>query len=518
MKRSINRFKRTSNVFLILVFLLISVIPGLSFATSLTILHTNDTHSHLLPFSYPSIVDPCSPFADLRERNDIGGIARRATLVKQIRAELKQKGIKVWLVDAGDFSDGTPFSTEYHGEADVAAMNAVGYEFGTLGNHEFYYTLARTRKLITLARYPIFCANATVTATGEPLTKAYKVQMVGPVRVGIFGLVTRKAASDPPDPEGVKVADEVVTAQKIISELRSKADIIVLISHCGEDVDKRLASAVPDIDVIVGGHTHSRLPSGEFIWRSEDLMVDSVNGTIIVQAHQWGGELGRCDLLFEKDPVGRWHVNRYRARLLPVTTAIQPDAEVAAVVNKYWNPIAPRYAEVIGQALGDFSSRGDDLTEYNLMDDAIRETFGTEVVVENLGGVRSHLVKGKITRGDLATLDPFDNTIVTFKITGLQLREILKTYTPAVSGVRYRMENGELAEVTVNGQPVKDNQTYTGATNSYFAGKALKDLEVHDTKKPRLDVLIDYIRQKGTIRPAYDGRRVVIGGDRMKRH
>jgi 5'-nucleotidase len=184
---------------------------------------------------------------------------------------------------------------------------------------------------------------------------------------------------------------------------------------------------------------------------------------------------------------------------------------VAAVVNKYWNPIAPRYAEVIGQALGDFSSRCDDRAEYNLMADAIRETFGTEVVVENLGGIRSPLVKGKITRGDLVTLDPFDNTIVTFKITGLQLREILKTYAPAVSGLRYRMENGELIEVTVNGKSVQDNQTYTGATNSYFARKALKDLEVHDTKRPRLDVLIDYIRQKGTIRPVYDGRRVVIG-------
>ena len=228
--------------------------------------------------------------------------------------------------------------------------------------------------------------------------------------------------------------------------------------------------------------------------------------------------MGRCDLLFEKNSDGRWHVNRYRVRLIPVTAAIQPDAEVTAVVNKYWNPIAPRYAEVIGQALGDFSSQGDDLTEYNLMDDAIRETFRMEVVVENLGGVRSHLVKGKITRGDLATLDPFGNTIVTFKITGLHLREILKTYTPAVSGVRYRMENGELVEVTVNGQSVKDNRTYTGATNSYFAGKALKDLEVHDTKKPRLDVLIEYIRQKGTIRPVYDGRRVVIDSDRMINH
>jgi 2',3'-cyclic-nucleotide 2'-phosphodiesterase (5'-nucleotidase family) len=239
-------------------------------------------------------------------------------------------------------------------------------------------------------------------------------------------------------------------------------------------------------------------------------VADAVNGTIIVQAHQWGGEMGRCDLLFEKDSTGAWHVNRYRSRLIPVTAAIQPDERVAAVVNQYWNPIASRYAEVIGQAAGDFISRCDDLAEYNLVTDAIRANFGTEVELENLGGVRSPLVKGKITHGDLVTLDPFSNTIVTFKITGLQLREILKKYAPAVSGVCYRMENGELIEVTVNGQPLQDDRTYTGASNSYFAGYALKGLEVQDTKKPRLGILIEYIRQKGTIRPVYDGRRVVI--------
>ena len=79
----------------------------------------------------------------------------------------------------------------------------------------------------------------------------------------------------------------------------------MLLSHAGEDVDERLAAEVPDIDVIVGGHSHSRLPSGNFVWRSEDLPCADANGTVIVQAHQWGGELGRLDLLFEQDAEGR---------------------------------------------------------------------------------------------------------------------------------------------------------------------------------------------------------------------
>ena len=452
MKRSGHIFQRTAGILSLVVLLVVCLTSGYCLAASLTILHTNDTHGHLLPFSYPSMNDFCSSLSDLQERKDIGGIARRAALVKQIRSELRKKGAPVWLVDAGDFSDGTPFSIEYHGEADVAAMNAAGYNFATLGNHEFNHTLAQLRKLVGLARYPVLCANVTIAATGEPLTQAYRVERVGPIRVGIFGLVTTDAASYPAGREGVIVADGIETARKVVAVLRSRADLIVLISHCGEDLDKKLASAVPGIDVIVGGHSHSRLPSGEFVWRSDDLMADRVNGTIIVQAHQWGGELGRCDLLFKKGRSGKWHVDRYRARLIPVTSAYPPDAGVAVVVDKYWGPVASRYEEIIGQAGGDFVSRGDDWAEYNLVTDAIRETFGTEVEFENQGGVRSPLIKGKITRGDMVNLDPFNNTIVTFKITGLQLGMSLESRLRPFqeSAIGWRTENSQKLRSTAS--------------------------------------------------------------------
>jgi 5'-nucleotidase/UDP-sugar diphosphatase len=509
-------------IFFLSVLFFVSLIPGLCLAASLTILHTNDTHSHLLPFSYPTAPDPCSPataLSGLPGGTNIGGIARRATLVKQLSSELKAKGIPVWLVDAGDFSDGTLFSLEYRGEADVAAMNAVGYAFATLGNHEFIHSLAQTRRLVGLARYPILCANALLKDTKEPLAQLYQVEQAGPIRVGIFGLVTIEARTYPAAKEGVSIADPVRTARKVVARLRAeKADIIVLISHCGEEMDKQLASVVPGIDVIVGGHSHSRLPSGEFIPRTVEVTAGKADGTIIVQAYQWGGELGRCDVLFKQDPAGVWHVDRYRARLIPITAALEPDAGVAAVVDRYWRPIAPRYAEVIGEAVDDFSSRCNDWAEYNLVADAIRETFNTEIELENIGGVRSPLLKGEITRGDIVALDPFANTVVTFKITGRQLRKVLERYAPAVSGVRYRLEKGELIEVLVKGEPLQDNRRYTGATNSYFAGRAFKGARVRfqDTGKQRLEVLINYIRQKGVIRPVFDGRRVVIDDSPLK--
>jgi 2',3'-cyclic-nucleotide 2'-phosphodiesterase (5'-nucleotidase family) len=476
----------------------------------LTILHTNDTHGHLLPFSYPDSAASGRELQGLRQYKDIGGIARRATIAGRVRAERKAKGVETWLIDAGDYSDGTPFSIEYHGEADVAAMNAARYDFGTIGNHEANNPLAQLRRLIGQTKFPLVCANAIERGTGKPLLPPFVVRSVGPVRVGIFGLLTSEAGTYPAAKEGFDVLPEIATARQVVAQLRGKADIVVLISHAGDDTDQKLAAEVPEIDVIVGGHSHTRIPLGEEVWHSDELKASSVNGTIIVQAHQWGGELGRLDLLFAKDRLGAWHVDRYRARLIPVTADIPEDPGVAAVVSQFWGPIAQRYGEVLGQAAGEFSSVGSDLAEYNLMADALRESTHADFAVENLGGIRAPLLKGAVTRGDLVTLDPFGNTVVTFKMTGAQLRQLLQRYGPAVSGIRYRVENRTLVEASVGGAPIDDGRVYAGVTNSYFAGYAIKGAtEVIDTKKPRLDLLIQYIRDKGTIRPAYDGRRVV---------
>ncbi len=496
----------------LLVFFLL-LLPALAFSQTvpLTILHTNDTHSHLLPFSYPAIVPPGSDLAGLRERTNIGGIARRATLVRRLREELGKQGTTVWLMDAGDFSDGTPFSLEYHGEADAAAMNAVGYDFGALGNHEFNNPLSRLKNLIGMFRYPVLCANATETSTGKLLAQASEIRTLGPLKIGIFGLVTHDTATYPAAREGVTISDEIKTSQEMVRKLRPNADIVIAISHSGEQLDEKIAAAVPGLDVIVGGHSHSRLPSGDFVWHSDQLKAREVNGTVIVQAHQWGGELGRLDLLFEKDDRGAWHADRYRARLIPVTSDIPEDSAVASVVERYWKPIAARYGKIIGQAAADFMERGDDLANYNLMADAIRETYGAEIELENMGGVRAPMLQGPITLENLVDMDPFDNTIVTFKVSGRRLKTILESFRPAVSGLRYRIENNALTGVTVGGQPLREDRVYTATTNSYFARMALKGIQTADTGRQRLEVLIEYIRKKGTVHPVFDGRRVIIG-------
>lgn len=500
-----------SLVVLMLLFWTHASINAQSNEVKLTILHTNDTHGHLLPFSYPNTYNTDDPIGLLPQRQDIGGAARRATLVKQIRKATKNP---VLLVDCGDICDGTPFSTEYRGEADIAAMNAIGYDYACPGNHEYNNTLAQVRKLIQMAKFPMLSANSKVKADGSSLFQPYVIREVSGVRVALIGLMTIEARTYPAATNDLEMERPVDATKKLIREVRSKADFVIALTHIGIDEDMRLALEVPGIDVIVGGHSHTLLPQPIMVPNPTDLRPNSVRGTVIVQAHQWGGSLGRLDLTLRPQTTGAWTVASYAGRLLPITKDIKEDPETVAVVAKYWDPIKAKYGEVLGRAEEDFVQKGEDLAHYNLVADAVREAYKLDFNIENIGGIRAPLVKGNITYGDMVTLDPFGNTVVTFKATGRQVKNLLSRYRPAVSGIRYVYQDSRLQEVTIGGETIDDDKVYSGATNSYYADRILTDIpEKQDTKKPRLEVVLEYIRTKKNIKPVYDGRRFVRAVD-----
>ncbi len=473
----------------------------------LTILHTNDTHGHLLPFSYPDIRERSSFVSVLREKRDIGGAARRAALVRRIRAE---GGHATLVTDSGDLCDGTPFSTEYHGEADVAALNAMGVDLACPGNHEYSNPLSQVKRLIAEAKFPFLSANSLEKATGSPVFTPYTIRTVDGVRIAFFGLMTYDARTYPAAKSELTMEVPLETARKLVPELRKKADLVIALTHIGVEEDMELAAVVPGIDVIVGGHSHTYLPHPILIPHPNDLRPHSVKGTVIVQDYQWGGSLGRLDLTFHREAGEDWTVSAYRGTLLPVNRSLPEDPAVAQVVESYWAPIRAKYGEVLGEAAADFIQKGDDYAEYNLVCDAEREATGAEVVLENFGGVRAPLAQGKITYGDLISMDPFGNTLVTFHATGKQIKAILERYTPAVSGLRYRVERGELKEVLAGNTPIDENRVYSGATNSYYAKFILEGIpDSRDTKKPRLDTTLAFVRKQKRITPVFDGRRRV---------
>ena len=475
----------------------------------LTILHTNDTHGHLLPFSYPEGIAPDSQEAALPHKANIGGVARRATLIRRLREALQPYPALV--IDAGDYMDGTPFSLEFQGEADVACMNACGYDFATLGNHEFSNPLDTVLRLVKMGKFQTVCANLRYRDSGEPLVPPYVITQVGELRVALFGLVLQDTQNYRGARERVEVLNPFEVARTLVPQLRQQADVVILISHLGFSDDERLAREVPGIDVIVGGHSHTRLAEPRFVEWAQKAPVN-LGGTVIVQAHQWGGELGRLDLLFWRNAdTNRLEIVGYKAQLIPITADLPEDPATKRVLERYWKRIAGKYGRIVGTATDDFVRRGDDYAHYYLVGDAVRASLGAEFDLQNMFGIRIELARGPISYFDLARMMPFGNTVVRFEITGRDLKRLLAEQRPTVSGIRYRVENRRLIEATINGQPIEDDKVYKGTTNSYFADRYLKPLGVPyaDTGKKLLDVVADYIRRQRKVSPVYDGRRVV---------
>ena len=230
---------------LLIISTLLFSVAGCRKTVTLTVLHTNDTHSQVEPNS-----------------KDLGGYARRMGLIEQERAIDPE----LLLVDAGDFCQGTPYFNYYHGRVELDAMNRMGYDAGTLGNHEFDNGLDTLAAVLQTAKFPIVCANYDFTGTVmEGVVKPYTIVQKGQLKIGIFGLGC--------DPKGI-IADKnfepavylasYPVAQAMADTLRAQGcDIVVCLSHVGtygkaeEDVcDVQLAKHTRGIDVIIGGHTH----------------------------------------------------------------------------------------------------------------------------------------------------------------------------------------------------------------------------------------------------------------------
>jgi 5'-nucleotidase len=257
----------------------------------LTILHTNDTHSRLEPFPM-----------DGGRNQGLGGIAGRAELIRQIRAAEEH----VLLLDAGDIFQGTPFFNLYKGEPEIKAMTSMGYDASTIGNHDFDAGMENLAlQLTNHARFPMLVANYDFTGTPlENKTQPYKVFKKGKLRVGVFGISIEGRGLIPDSLFGeTKYLDPVQKANETAAKLKKEkgCDMIICLSHLGYQYkesnkvsDETLAKETENIDLIIGGHTHTFL----------DKPVEYINkkgDTVIVNQVGFAGIiLGRLDFEFSK--------------------------------------------------------------------------------------------------------------------------------------------------------------------------------------------------------------------------
>lgn len=239
----------------ILTILTIAVAVTLTAAAKgrqLLILHTNDTHSCVLPLN-PNLADTM-----LAGR---GGFLRRAAMIDQMRKEDKD----LLLLDSGDFSQGSPYYTMFKGDVETELMNIMGYDAATIGNHEFDFGLENMARIFRKAKFPIVCANYDFTGTVvEGLVKPYVIIKRKGVRIGIFGLSPKLDGLVMVSTcAGVRYSDPIKTANAVADKLKNeeKCDVVICLSHLGWDEaglnDMEMMAKTRNIDLVLGGHSHS---------------------------------------------------------------------------------------------------------------------------------------------------------------------------------------------------------------------------------------------------------------------
>lgn len=497
---------------LLLVLLLAS--PADCGATRLRILYVNDFHGFAMPYQ------PLGGSAPL------GGVAYLAGAVDRLRT-----GRPTLLLAAGDMIQGNIWANLFQGRSAIALMNAMKFDAMVVGNHEFDFGQRLLQKRIAEAHFPVLGANVG----GLPQLKPYVIKNLAGLRVGIIGVVTQDTpiSTHPRNVQGLTFSSPEAAVRKHLPEVRSKADLVIVLSHIGYAADRTLAEKVPGIPVIVGGHSHTKL-----------LQPVVVGHTIIVQAWEHAKALGVLDLDLEDGKIIKCHGYLQEIKPEPGTA----DPQIQALVNTYNRKVEAVLDKTVGSTLVDLDGDQVRTRETNLGDlvaDIMRETAGADAAIINGGGIRTSIPRGKIKLKNVYSILPFNNYLVAVRLTGKQVKEALEHGVsdlsehagrfPQVSGLAFTYNPGapagsRIQEITLGGRPLDPQKTYVVATNDFLAAggdgykvfrEALKDkadagfqealttgdnLVYCDQSRWLRDLVIDYLKAHKKIAPRTQDR------------
>ncbi len=253
----------------VLYMLLLFTAVGAYAQKHLEVLHTNDTHSCIMPLN-PNLADTAVAGR--------GGFLRRVAMIKEERT----KNPDLLLIDSGDFSQGSPFYTMFKGDVEVGLMNLMGYDAVTIGNHEFDFGLENMARIFKMAKFPVVCANYDFTGTCvEGLVKPYVIIKRNGLKIGLFGLSPQlEGLVDLSKCKGVTYLDPVEVGNRVAAELKhdKKCDVVICVSHLGwlrpdEMGDQKLLASSKDIDLVLGGHSHSYFKALRYVNNADGKAV-----------------------------------------------------------------------------------------------------------------------------------------------------------------------------------------------------------------------------------------------------
>jgi 5'-nucleotidase/UDP-sugar diphosphatase len=443
------------------------------------VLHTNDLHGQVLPRKATWLKRDPAPM--------IGGLPRVAAYVNRVKAEAEKNGEIVFVVDAGDWFQGTPEGMVDDGAGFVRAIALVGYDALCIGNHDFDHGIPNLVTILKSTSLPAVAANLDDKKTNKPVdwVPQYRIVERGGLRVAFVGLVTPATPEiTHPDAKTLDFVATSVALERVEKELESKVDWIVPLTHEGVDDDKKLAAAHPELDLIVGGHSHTFLRTKEN--DTGKVKEDGLRAgkTLIVQTGSKAEAVGRVDVWLDKATK---RVVESKEKLVDLDEDPKPEFANAAVM-KACDELAARneqrMKEVIGTLTATAEKSKDPLTSSamgNLLSDALRAYAVADVGLMNRGGIRAELQGGPITRRDVFEVMPFDNNVVVLKMTGAELEGLVRNAIEGkahsgieVSGMTIQVlvdaaGTRKLTGIHVGDKPVDAAKVYRVVMNSFMA-------------------------------------------------
>ena len=490
--------------FILILTMVVLTLPSSLPAVELTLLYWSDHHAQHLP----------ERIEIEGKEVEVGGSAYLAGMVDELRAGSPRTLVLV----AGDEFTGTPVSSITKGHSEIEVLNRIGISAMVPGNHEFDYGWKSLVKVMHDADFPVLLANVTLGDSGQGLFPSDTVFDLGGVKVGVVGVIYQNfgQAVVREGILGLKPSDQILAVKAFVAKRREACDLLVALTHVGWEGDSAMAEAVNGLDLIIGGHSHTRMVKPRL-----------VHGVTIVQSGPDGLSLGRLTL--DVDTTAD-RITDLRGDLITLRNdQIKPDAKVAALVKS----LERKYTKDLNRGIGTLETdwnlgRHSNLSQWaaDAMLSGVREKISDRInmAVVNDGNFRKKLPRGAITERDIWEICPFENPVVTFQVSGEELIKVMHKLLRQPdeymtwSGLRLEAVGDSIISLIVNGLEVDPYNEYAIATTGFvwehldqYLGIPQSDrLNIYWPNIMERDLLIEDVTSRKVVSTPFDDERWVV--------
>lgn len=477
-----------------------------------TILHSNDMHGDFL--------------AEMKGADGrlIGGLSLLSGYINKVRKEEEN----VLFVISGDMVQGSLIDSEYKGISTIEIMNYLAPDVVALGNHEFDYGLPHLLFLEKMANFPIVNANLYIKQYNKRMMRPYIILKMAGFDILFSGIITEKVMDSLKQDKLIGSFISLEEASKEVGKITNAyknddIDLTILLTHIGFESDVELAGLLRKewgVDIIIGGHSHTILDKPY-----------EVNGILVAQAGVGTDQIGRFDIIVDDDTNS---IIDYTWQLIPIDNNLaEPDEKLEEFIDSFKKEVDRKYNTIICKlaTIHTHPAREEETSLGNLIADAFAEVAESDVILVGSGSIRSKEMGPLVTLSDLMTCFPFDDVLSRYTVNGSKIQRIfnhiMRRENRNSEGECYQV-NGrvravyddkahELVELTLDGEPVKDESSYTICIQGYHFNNSasylnISNYELMESGKYKVvstsatEVLEEFLRNNQNISRTIEGR------------